>query len=247
MGKKTAAAASSGYRLSPGEVEALIQEEKRKRRIKRILQVREQAKSNAADIRQAVKEEEVKQKKELGKKILKEWESEREEKLKRLEQEYDACLRTIGQGHAEANYVEKENRDFAKQRLSEKDAEIAAARHRDAMLRELDERRAEQMERTKQIRARKAAILKEKERAAKVAALPPPKPDPWAEVELPKHKPVVLVDAEAFSSTYFHMVDEDYAVQKAMSFEQVGNIFSTNNTGFSTEFCQGREVPLIFK
>jgi hypothetical protein len=38
MGKKTAAA--SGYRLSPNEVESLIQGEKKKKRIKRILQVK---------------------------------------------------------------------------------------------------------------------------------------------------------------------------------------------------------------
>ncbi|KAJ8310633.1 hypothetical protein KUTeg_012498 [Tegillarca granosa] len=62
----------------------------------------------------------------------------------------------------------------------------------------------------------KAALEVEKNRAAQIAALPPPPPDPLKEINLQQNqkKLIKTTNADAFSTTYYHM-SQDYAVDKA--------------------------------
>ncbi|CAH1780596.1 unnamed protein product, partial [Owenia fusiformis] len=82
------------------------------------------------------------------------------------------------------------------------------------------EKEEKENEQTKHIVARKHAIEKERLRAARVAAMPPPPPDPLANLEQSKvKKSVQLTDLDAFSSTHYHL-HGDVAVERAEAEEQ---------------------------
>ncbi|XP_061073639.1 centrosomal protein of 295 kDa [Conger conger] len=88
---------------------------------------------------------------------------------------------------------------------AEEQHERAAERHREA-LRVLKTQKLRQQEvQTRHIQARKKAILVEKERAAKVASLPPPSPEPFEKIEAKKPPPVKISDVDNFTVTHFHM------------------------------------------
>ncbi|KAI0235836.1 hypothetical protein LSAT2_013622 [Lamellibrachia satsuma] len=87
-----------GYRLSPNEELQLLQAERERRRKVRLLQVREQAKLNAAYVRNAVKEEKSKQLNKLAQKLKEELEGERQERMKELSDLYVKTARGSGEG-----------------------------------------------------------------------------------------------------------------------------------------------------
>ncbi|XP_074662790.1 uncharacterized protein LOC141915222 [Tubulanus polymorphus] len=209
----------SQYRLSPNEVEKLLKEEHERRKKLRIIQVREQSKARAAKIRTAVKEERERQLRLLEDKARAELEAERQEKIKQLENEYERCLKSVGEAHTHASDLDKEHKDVKRQIKREKDDLRARKRHVVALKKEKIQNDLQKYEETKTIIARQRTLEKERERSAHIASLPPPKPDPVNEIEPPKHKPVTVIDA--FSSTYFHLSEEDYAVIRAQPEEQI--------------------------
>ncbi|XP_043927755.1 centrosomal protein of 295 kDa-like [Protopterus annectens] len=166
----------SKVRLSPNEEAILVKNEYERRRKLRLQQVREQERNIALQIRQEVKQRKEEQLQKLAEQLKAEWLSAQAQKAALLEKMYVSSLEAVGEGHRQA----KENEPDLKS-LAEKVAvykQRAVVRHRDA-LRELKfQKDKEKEEQTRYILARKHALLVEKERASKIASLPPPSPDP---------------------------------------------------------------------
>ncbi|XP_013380901.1 centrosomal protein of 295 kDa [Lingula anatina] len=203
----------SRYRLSPNEVDQLVKEEKQKRRIARIVQVREQAKADAAKVRQAVKDARAKELQKLAEEIMDEYEKEKAEKIHELETLYENCLKTIGEGHREAEqFDDKAEEVYIKLR---EDTKMADMRHKKALAKVKRDKALKDQEENKHIVARQLALEQERVRAAMIASLPPPPPDPLVlQLDTTKVKPVQLTDVDAFSTTHYHL-QEDYIVDRA--------------------------------
>ncbi|XP_060075667.1 centrosomal protein of 295 kDa-like [Ylistrum balloti] len=205
------------YRLSPNEEAQLIKEETERRRKLRLVQVREQAKQNAAKIRQAVRQEKDRQIHKLAVELQNQMEKEKEEKVRHLEAQYENCLHSIGQGQLEAG--EQVDQDEERRMVRQIDNKRAESRGKAAMEKARRDKIYQEYEENKIIAARKSALETEKERASKIAALPAPPPDPVLNLGVPKKLSVKMTDANAFSTTHYHLL-EDYAVDKASPTEQ---------------------------
>nr|XP_022338141.1 uncharacterized protein LOC111133779 isoform X7 [Crassostrea virginica] len=204
-------------RLSPNEEARLIKEETEKRRRLRLQQVREQSNQNAARIRQAVKQEKNKQLQKLASTLQNELEREKEEKIRHLENQYENSLRSIGQGHREANeQVDVEEERYLMQQESNRRADT---RYKQALEKQRREQMFQEYEQKYQIIARQTALETEKERAKNIAALPPPPKDPVLDLQKPEKKPVKMTDIDNFTTTHYH-IKEEYAVDKAKPIEQ---------------------------
>ena len=196
------------YKISPNEIDRLLQEERNRRRRERLIQVRDQANIRAASVRKAVKSEKYHQMDILAQKTEGLLNEEKCEKVSALEEELLSKLNTIGHGHREANEqeprfehnsaVEKENKKRAKQR------------HAIAIQWLKDEVGQKDMEKNRQKIARQSALEVERERAAKVAAMPPPVANPINEIGPFQIKPVQLTDGSVYTSTYYHIPDQVY-------------------------------------
>ncbi|XP_060595923.1 centrosomal protein of 295 kDa-like, partial [Ruditapes philippinarum] len=171
-------------RLSPNEEAALLKEETEKRRKLRLQQVREQSKENAAKIRHAVKQEKHKQLMRLATDIKNQLEDEKAERVRHLEQQYDNSLRNIGVGHKQA----ADQPDWSEERELIQQAENlrAEARGRSAVEKMRKETELKNHEANKYLQARKQALEIERSRAAEIASMPPPPPDPLKELNVGK-------------------------------------------------------------
>ncbi|KAM8977668.1 centrosomal protein of 295 kDa [Pelodytes ibericus] len=205
-------------RLSPNEETLLLKQEREKRRKLRLQQVREQERFIAQQIRQDVKERRDQQLQQLTEELRADWQAEQDEKLRALEQVYLSSVRSIGEGHRQAKENEPDLEAFKKQSAANK--EIAERRHREA-LKELKQHKEKQLrDQLWHIKARKKALYVEKERAAKIASLPPPPPDPLENLEvLKKPQAVKICDVDNFSVSHYHLL-EPY-VDREMDKEQV--------------------------
>ncbi|BFZ13910.1 hypothetical protein BsWGS_16949 [Bradybaena similaris] len=209
------------YRLSPNEVERLVKEDQEQRRKLRIIQVREQSKANASIIRNDVRREKERLLNQFAAVLKEQLEAEKEENIRKFEQKYENTLRTIGEGHKEA-LIHGDGVNRA-EKLQRQMQDEAAAQQR--FTQALDQKRKEdslkEFEKTKNILARQAALLTEKQRAMEIASLPPPPPDITVELEKTKKRAVPMVDMQAFATTHYHI--PDYQVVRAGSQEQLYN------------------------
>ncbi|XP_030633848.1 centrosomal protein of 295 kDa [Chanos chanos] len=163
-------------RLSPNEEAVLAREELQRRRKLRLQQVREQERYIAHQVRCEVRERRERELQNLAGALEVEWQQQQRERLETLQKVYQDSLQCVGEGHRSAKENEPDTEALA--RRKEEQQVRAKERHREA-LRELTHRRhMEEEERSRHITARKKALLAEKERAAKVASLPPPPPNP---------------------------------------------------------------------
>ncbi|XP_072332536.1 uncharacterized protein cep295 isoform X2 [Scyliorhinus torazame] len=193
----------SSVRLSPNEEALLIKEEHERRRRLRIKQVREQERSIAVQIREEVKHRRKQQLEQLANDLNAEWQMAQVEKEKSLEKLYLCSLWEVGQGHRQA----KENEPDLKAQSQQVSVnrEKAEKRHREA-LRELKQQRDKETEvQNRYIKTRKKVLLIEKKRAVRIANLPPPLPNPLAELEVRKYPAVKMYDVDSFSVTHYHM------------------------------------------
>ncbi|XP_036070824.1 centrosomal protein of 295 kDa isoform X3 [Oryzias melastigma] len=196
---------ASKLRLSPNEEARIIREEHERRRKLRLLQVREQQRCIALQIRREVEHRRQQELQQLEEELKKQWEQQQEEKLHTLQRLYQESLQLLGHGHRSA----KENEpDLAALVQREKENHTKAEeRFRDA-LRELKTQRLKHQEKQNQsINARKKALQAEKERSTKVASLPPPPPNPIQNLDAKKLHVVKRSDAGAFASTRYHMTE----------------------------------------
>ncbi|RNA32341.1 hypothetical protein BpHYR1_048089 [Brachionus plicatilis] len=182
----------------------LIQEEKERLRKLRIIQVREISKQNAANLRQAFRNEKDKEiKKQLDKKETVK-KHEYEENFNEIKQFVQREIDNIGSGHLSAAHYD-DKIEFRQKQAAENE-ERAAIRGRTAFLSEKAERTQVENKENAHIIARQNAIEQEKIRAAKIAKLPKPTDDNLESVVSKKTvKLVSMHDVDAFMTTRYHM------------------------------------------
>ncbi|XP_053312073.1 centrosomal protein of 295 kDa [Spea bombifrons] len=214
---KRKVAKASTLRLSPNEESLLLKQERERRRKLRLQQVREQEKVIAQQIRNNVKDRRDQQLQHLAEELRAHWQATQDEKLQALEKAYQSSVRAIGESHRQAKENEPDLKAIERRVAANK--EKAEKRHREA-LRELKQHKEEQLkEQMWHIKARRKALNIEKERAAKIASLPPPPPDPLENLELVKKLPSVkLCNIDSFSVSHYHL-PEPY-VDREMDREQ---------------------------
>ncbi|XP_067842448.1 uncharacterized protein cep295 [Heptranchias perlo] len=224
----------SGLRLSPNEEALLIKEEHERRRRLRIKQVREQERSIAVQIREEVKQRRNQQLEQLANELKTEWQKAQVEKAKSLEKLYLCSLKAVGEGHRQAKENEPDLKAQSKQIAVNR--EKAEKRHREA-LRELKQQREKELEvQDRRIKTRKKALLVEKKRAITIAHLPPPPPNPIADLEVPKYPAVKMYDIDSFSVTHYHL-PEPY-VDREMNTKQVSARLTADEEGKRLEELQ---------
>ncbi|XP_066845985.1 centrosomal protein of 295 kDa isoform X3 [Anser cygnoides] len=194
-------------RLSPNEETMLLKEEYERRRKLRLQQVREQQKYIALQIRQKVKQKREEQLHQLEEALRAEWQKEQDEKIKALEKLFLSSLRAVGEGHRQAKENEPDLEALAKQ--AEERKQRAEKRHRKALKEQKFQKEKLLREQARRINARKHALDVERERAAKVASLPPPLPHPLENFEVKKVPAVKASGAGNFSITRYH-ISEPY-------------------------------------
>ncbi|XP_065494304.1 centrosomal protein of 295 kDa isoform X2 [Caloenas nicobarica] len=204
---KRKAAKVGQLRLSPNEETMLLKQEYERRRKLRLQQVREQQKYIALQIRQKAKQRREEQLHRLEEALRAEWQKAQDEKMKALEELYLASLRAIGEGHRQAKEHEPDLEALAKQ--AEERKQRAEKRHRKALKEQKYQKEKLLHEQARRTNARKYALEVEKQRAAKVASLPPPQPRPLENIDVKKTPAVKPYSADNFSVTRYH-ISEPY-------------------------------------
>ncbi|KAM6382970.1 centrosomal protein of 295 kDa isoform 3-T3 [Alca torda] len=213
---KRKVAKSGKLTLSPNEETMLLKEEYERRRKLRLQQVREQQKYIALQIRQKVKQRREEQLHKLEEALRVEWQKAQDQKMKALEKLYLSSLRAIGEGHRQAKENEPDLEALAKQ--AEERKQRAEKRHRKALKEQKYQKEKLLREQARRMNARKRALEVEKQRAAKVASLPPPPPHPLENFEMKKTPAVKPYGADNFSVTRYH-ISEPY-VDRELDGEQ---------------------------
>ncbi|CAH6777432.1 Cep295 [Phodopus roborovskii] len=185
-------------RLSPNEEAFILKEDYERRRKLRLLQVREQERGIAYQIREDVKQRKNQQFSRLAEELRAEWEKSQNQKVHNLEKLYLASLRHMGEGHRQAKENEPDL-DALAQRAAERKRK-AEMRHKEALKVQKSQKEALMKQKTRHIKARKEALLVEKERSAKVTRLPPPVPAPFENIEINR-----IPSLKTNSSTYHHI------------------------------------------
>ncbi|XP_074937274.1 centrosomal protein of 295 kDa isoform X1 [Phalacrocorax aristotelis] len=192
-------------RLSPNEETMLLKEEYERRRKLRLQQVREQQKYIALQIRQKVKQRREERLHQLEEALRAEWQEAQDQKMKALEKLYLSSLRAIGEGHRQAKENEPDLEALAKQ--AEERKQRAEKRHRRALKEQKYQKEKLLHEQARRTNARKHALEVERQRAAKVASLPPPPPRPLENFEVKKTPAVKPYGADNFSVTRYHIFE----------------------------------------
>ncbi|XP_040112421.1 centrosomal protein of 295 kDa isoform X2 [Oryx dammah] len=184
-------------RLSPNEEAFILKEDYERRRKLRLLQVREQERDIALQIREDIKQRRNQQFARLAEELRTEWAESQTQKIKNLEKLYLASLRTMGEGHQQAKENEPDLNALAHRAAERK--KKAEMRHKEALKVQKNQKEMLMKQKTWHIKARKEALLVEKERSAKIASLPPPPPALFENVEVKK------TSVKTNSSTYHHL------------------------------------------
>ncbi|XP_039351003.1 centrosomal protein of 295 kDa isoform X3 [Mauremys reevesii] len=192
-------------RLSPNEETLLLKEEYERRRRLRLQQVREQERYIAVQIRQEVKQRRDEQLHQLAEKLKAEWWKAQNQKIKALEKFYLSSLRAVGEGHRQAKENEPDLVALAKE--AEERKQRAEKRHKEALKEQKNQKEKLLKEQTWRTNARKHAMYVEKERAAKIASLPPPVPHPFENFEVKRLPTVKVYNADNFSATHHHLLE----------------------------------------
>ncbi|XP_077636721.1 centrosomal protein of 295 kDa isoform X2 [Crocuta crocuta] len=185
-------------RLSPNEEASVLKEDYERRRKLRLLQVREQERDIAFQIREDIKQRRNQQLARLAEELRTEWKESQTQKIKNLEKLYLASLRNMGEGHQQAKENEPDLNALARRAAERK--RKAEMRHKEALKLQKNQKEELMKQKTWHITARKEALLVEKERSAKITSLPPPPPSLFENVELKKTSHV-----KTSSSTYHHL------------------------------------------
>ncbi|XP_032708694.1 centrosomal protein of 295 kDa isoform X6 [Lontra canadensis] len=185
-------------RLSPNEEAHILKEDYERRRKLRLLQVREQERGIALQIREDIKQRRNQQLTRLAEELRTEWKESQTQKIKNLEKLYLASLRSMGEGHQHAKENEPDLNALAR-RAAERRRK-AEMRHKEALKLQKNKKEELAKQKTWHITARKEALLVEKERSAKITSLPPPPPALFENIELKRTSNV-----KTGRSTYHHL------------------------------------------
>ena len=134
------------YRLTITERQELVREERRRRSVARLVQVRQQASRAADRTRQRVQAESARQMAKVKQAVAAEYAADKENQLHHLEAEYSACLRQVGAAHLAAARqpdltVTKRLVAAEQQQLAEQRQQAALRRVRDSQLQIHEEQR----------------------------------------------------------------------------------------------------------
>ncbi|XP_058518291.1 centrosomal protein of 295 kDa [Ochotona princeps] len=185
-------------RLSPNEEAFILKEDYERRRKLRLLQVREQERDIALQIREDIKQRRNRQFSRLAEELRAEWEESQTQKIRNLEKLYLASLKTMGEGHRQAKENEPDFDALARRAAERK--RKAQVRHKEALKLQKSQKEMVAKEKTWHIQTRKEALLVEKERSAKIASLPPPPPALFENIDIKRSSAV-----KPSSSTYHHL------------------------------------------
>ncbi|XP_058145336.1 centrosomal protein of 295 kDa isoform X4 [Dasypus novemcinctus] len=185
-------------RLSPNEEAFILKEDYERRRKLRLLQVREQERDIALQIREDIKQRRYQQFTRLAEELRAEWEESQTQKVKSLEKLYLASLRNVGEGHRQAKENEPDLEALAWQATERK--RRAEVRHKEALKEQKNKKEILMKQKTRHIKARKKALLVEKERSSKITSLPPPPPSLFENIEVKR-----ISSVKTSSSTYHHL------------------------------------------
>ncbi|XP_049745464.1 centrosomal protein of 295 kDa [Elephas maximus indicus] len=185
-------------RLSPNEEAFILKEDYERRRKLRLLQVREQERDIALQIREDIKQRRNQQFTRLAEELRAEWEESQTQKIKNLERLYLASLKNMGEGHRQAKENEPDLDGLARQAAERK--KKAEMRHKEALKIQKNKKEILMKQKTWHIKARQAALLMEKERSAKITSLPPPPPTLFENIDVKK-----IPSVKTSSSTYHHL------------------------------------------
>ncbi|MBN3316912.1 CE295 protein, partial [Atractosteus spatula] len=204
-------------KLSPNEEAQLIKQEHERRRKLRLQQVREQERYIALQIRREVQQRRDLELQNLAEELRAAWLRQRAERVRALESLYQHSLRAVGEGHRRAKENEPDLAAIAQKMLQSN--EKAEERHRQALKELKTQRQKQSEEQTRHLKARRKALLAEKERSAKIASLPPPPPDPFENIDVKKLPSVKMYDVDSFSVTHYHLpetcVDREAVTEQA--------------------------------
>ncbi|XP_008821334.1 centrosomal protein of 295 kDa isoform X8 [Nannospalax galili] len=185
-------------RLSPNEEAFVLKEDYERRRRLRLLQVREQERGIAFQIREDVKQRRNQQLTRLAEELRAEWEEAQSQKIQNLEKLYLASLRHMGEGHQRAKENEPDV-DAVARRATERKRK-AEMRHKEALKVQKSQKEMLTKQKTRHIKARKEALLVERERSARITRLPAPVPAPFENIEVNR-----ISSLKTNSSTYHHI------------------------------------------
>ncbi|XP_017168913.1 centrosomal protein of 295 kDa isoform X18 [Mus musculus] len=185
-------------RLSPSEEAFILKEDYERRRKLRLLQVREQERGIAFQIREGIKQRRSQQVSHLAEELRAKWEEAQSQKIQNLEKLYLASLRHMGDGHRQAKENEPDL-DALSRRAAERKRK-AEVRHKEALKVQKNQKEMLMKQKTRHIKARKEAVLVEKQRSAKMARLPPPVPSPFENIDVNR-----IPSLKTNSSTYHHI------------------------------------------
>ncbi|XP_023560748.1 centrosomal protein of 295 kDa isoform X3 [Octodon degus] len=185
-------------RLSPNEEAFVLREDYERRRKLRLLQVREQERDIALQIREDIKQRRNQQFARLAEELRAEWKESQTQKIQNLEKLYLASLKSMGEGHRQAKENEPDLDALAQQTAERK--RKAEMRHKEALKIQKNQKEILMKQRNWHIKARKEALLVEKERSAKITSLPPPPLAPFENIEVKR-----ISSVKTNSSTYHHI------------------------------------------
>ncbi|KAG1714847.1 39S ribosomal protein L13, mitochondrial [Nymphon striatum] len=162
---------TQSYRLSPNELSQVVSSEKEKLRLKRIKQVREQSKDFAHNVRNRVENEKCNQIRIYKQQLKEKWRNEKENRISELEDELEKCCQHIG----ESQKCAKEIEDLLdeKQVQTQRSQTLAVHRGKDASKWLKEEIEMQNKNITIRKQTKLYCLEVEKQRAAKIAALPP--------------------------------------------------------------------------
>ncbi|XP_031816861.1 centrosomal protein of 295 kDa isoform X4 [Sarcophilus harrisii] len=241
------------FRFSPNEEALLLKEEYERRRKQRLLQVREQERCIASQLRQEVKQRRDQYLHHLAEELRVEWEKTQKQKIKELENLYIASLRCVGEGHRSAKENDPRIHEIIKQR--EERQQRAEERGQEALKKMKNEKEKLLKKKSWNVETRKKVLLEEKERAAKIASLPPPPPDPFEAVltlktySLPgkgtnvQVKGISTLKSNTASNppTYHHLgpsvINEEKDVEQSLQLKQISKITSTTTCTSTITTC----------
>ncbi|KAM5245955.1 centrosomal protein of 295 kDa [Ctenodactylus gundi] len=189
---------TSRLKLSPNEEAFILKEDYERRRKLRLLQVREQERDIAFQIREDIKQRRSHQLTLLAEELRAQWAESQNQKIQNLEKLYLASLKSIGEGHRQAKENEPDL-DALARRAAER-RRRAETRHKAALKVQEHQKEALMRHKTWHVKARKEALLVEKERSAKITSLPPPPPAPFENIEVKR-----MSSVKTNSSTYHHI------------------------------------------
>ncbi|TPP59014.1 hypothetical protein FGIG_01210 [Fasciola gigantica] len=180
------------YGPTPTELESLKATEKERRRRMRMMQVRQQARENAARTRELYELKKKRLVESVARELQQAYDRTALDELQNKQEQYRKILDDAGIGHQKAETWEDPQIEAERQACIDEQCAQKRGRIATQALRDLETDRRAQVE--EPIARLRSVRESENERAALVAALPkPPNLDSLIELELPDPEPTVLV------------------------------------------------------